>query len=374
MGIHAHRVAGGDMGQVSGDVRRQSGKPRPDPTSGVVPTPLGVESLQGRLGFGQPRTVTVVICAFAERRWDSLLNAVASLRAQRRLPDQFLVVIDHNPQLLERAQSSFPSDVEVCPNGDEQGLSGARNTGVRLAIGDVVAFLDDDAEADPGWLEELLEQYRSDVAGTGGVAIPVWPGGVRPGWFPREFDWVVGCSYLGLPTAVEPQRNLIGAGMSFRRSVFDVIGSFDTAMGRVGSHPLGCEETEFAIRLRRILVGAQILHVPHAIVYHHVAVERARVPYFLRRCYAEGISKAAVAQRAGRDQALSSERRYVLSTLPRGVLDGLRCTLRGDYWGFTRSAMICVGLLGTVAGYLRGIADNVGSRPRASASQGKPAR
>ena len=59
---------------------------------------------------------------------------------------------------------------------------------------------------------------------------------------------MVGCSHLGLPTTVTPQRNLLGAAMSFRRSVFDKVGAFDTDMGRVGSLPLGCEETEFALR------------------------------------------------------------------------------------------------------------------------------
>ncbi len=331
----------------------QNGEAGRSHTADVVPPALNaIDPLPDRFPPGLPRTVTVVICAYTEHRWDSLLNAIASLRVQRRPPDQLLVVIDHNLHLLERARSFFPSDVELTASQDEQGLSGARNTGVRLASGDVVAFLDDDAEADPGWLEELLARYGPDVAGVGGVAVPVWPGRGRPRWFPLEFDWVVGCSYLGLPEQVMPQRNLIGAAMSFRRSVFDTVGSFDTAMGRVGSFPLGCEETEFAIRLRRVLVGVQLLHVPPAIVHHHVAAERATVSYFLRRCYAEGLSKAAVTQRVGRDRALSSERRYVLSTLPLGVLDGLRSGLRGDVWGVARAAMICVGLLATLTGYL----------------------
>ncbi len=351
---HSHHVADGGAGHPQREIE-PGGEARRGLTADVVTPALnGVEPPPDRFPPGPPRTVTVVICAYTERRWDSLLNAIASLRMQRRLPDQLLVVIDHNHQLLERARSSFPSDIELVASLDEKGLSGARNTGVRLASGDVVAFLDDDAEADPGWLEELLERYRSDVAGAGGVALPVWPDRGRPRWFPLEFDWVVGCSYLGLPDHVMPQRNLIGAAMSFRRSVFDIVGSFDTDMGRVGSFPLGCEETEFAIRLRRVLVGAQLLHVPPAIVHHHVAVERARVSYFLRRCYAEGLSKAAVTQRAGRDEALSSERRYVLSTLPRGVLDGLRSGLRGDAWGVARAAMICIGLLATLTGYLMG--------------------
>jgi glucosyl-dolichyl phosphate glucuronosyltransferase len=354
MVTHAHRAADDDTGEASwgaGD----SGQQRQGLTADAVrPVPNGIESLQDLFPCGAPRTVTVVICAYTERRWDSLLSAIASLRAQRRLPDQLLVVIDHNDRLLEQARSTFSSDVEVRASVSQRGLSGARNTGIRLASGDVVAFLDDDAEADPGWLEELLGHYGPDVAGAGGIAVPVWPERDRPRWFPREFDWVVGCSYVGLPVTVAPQRNLIGAAMSFRRSVFDVVGSFDTAIGRVGSAPLGCEETEFAIRLRRILVGAQLLYVPHAIVHHHVARERAKVPYFLRRCYAEGISKAVVAERAGPEQALSSERRYVCSTLPLGVLDGLRSCLRGDPWAVARSAMICVGFLATLIGYLVG--------------------
>ena len=135
-----------------------------------------------------------------------------------------------------------------------------------------------------------------------------------------------------------PQRNLIGATMSFRRSVFDMVGSFDTAIGRRGWCRSDARKHNFSLRVQRALVGAELLHVPPAIVRHYDAVERATVPYFLRRCYAEGISKAVVAQRAGREQALSSERRYVRVTLPGGVVEGLRAGLRGDLGGLARSA------------------------------------
>jgi GT2 family glycosyltransferase len=352
VGTGAHHAAANDAGQ--GDRRTgQDGKARSNVNvSAVTPALTGAEPRPVRFPSGSPRTVTVVICAYTESRWDSLRDAIESLRRQRRAPDQCLIVIDHNDQLLRRAQASFPSDIDVLPSVEQRGLSGARNTGVLLATSDVVAFLDDDAEAEPGWLEELFAQYGPHVAGAGGVALPVWPGRDRPRWFPSEFDWVVGCSYRGLPNTIAPQRNLLGAAMSFRRAVFDEAGFFDTEMGRLGSLPLGCEETEFALRVRRTFVGMELVHVPRAVVRHHVAAERTMVRYFLRRCYAEGISKAAVAERAGREQALSSERGYVLSTLPRGVLDGLRAGLRGDAYGFARSAMILVGLLTTATGYL----------------------
>ena len=283
---------------------------------------------------------------------------------QRRLPDQVIVVIDHNEDLLRRSRATFPSDVEVLANEEVAGLSGARNTGVRVATGDVVAFLDDDAEAEPGWLEGLLAEYLPHVVGAGGAALPVWPRSGRPRWFPHEFDWVVGCSYRGLPDTVAPQRNLIGAAMSFRRSVFDEVGDFDTDMGRLGTIPLGCEETEFALRVRKTFTGTELVHVPLAVVNHHVGAERTKVRYFLRRCFAEGVSKAAVAQRAGSEQALASERMYVRSTLPSGIQGGLRAGFRGDLGGFARSVMIVAGLLTTTVGYLSGYLS-----PRARRSQ-----
>jgi hypothetical protein len=97
--------------------------------------------------------------------------------------------------------------------------------------------------------------------GAGGRALVVWPD-KRPGWWAPEFDWVVGCSYTGLPTTVAPVRNLIGAVMSLRGSLFDELGTFDTNLGPLGALPLGCEETEFAIRVRRGIAGANSCMYP----------------------------------------------------------------------------------------------------------------
>ena len=77
---------------------------------------------------------------------------------------------------------------------------------------------------------------------------PRWPER-RPRWLPPEFDWVVGCSYRGLPETVSVVRNPIGASMSLRTSLALEAGGFDDAVGRVGTSPRGCEETELAIRL-----------------------------------------------------------------------------------------------------------------------------
>lgn len=249
---------------------------------------------------GAADSVTVVICSNSERRWQSLLRALQSLRDQSRLPEQCIVVIDHNKELLRRAQISLPDDVEVMASEERQGLPGARNTGLNAARGAVVAFLDDDAEAAPGWLEELLKPYTApSVVGVGGRTVAVWPGR-RPVWMPAEFEWVVGCSSNAcLPKTIAPVRSLLGTAVSFRRSVLDQLGPFDTKMDRSHVPTMDCEETEFAIRVRRSLSGAELRYAPNAVVHHYVEPESARIRYFFRRCYSEGLHQAVVASGNG---------------------------------------------------------------------------
>lgn len=297
--------------------------------------------------------ISVVICAYTDRRWENIVGAVASVRAQTRPPARTILVVDHNPPLLERARAAF-SDVQVVPNVGRRGLSGARNSGIVHAIGEVVAFLDDDARAEPDWLERLAAGYvNPSVVGVGGAATPVWPGR-RPRWLPPEFDWVVGCSFTGMPEAPAPVRNLIGANMSFRREVFGSVGGFTDGIGRVGSRPLGCEETELGIRLRQWRPGSRLVYEPAAVVRHRVTADRMAWRYFCSRCFAEGISKAMVSRLVGARNALETERRYVRSVLPRAILRGLDPRRRDRPGGIATAGAILAGLSLATAGYLRG--------------------
>jgi glycosyltransferase involved in cell wall biosynthesis len=297
--------------------------------------------------------VSVIVCAYTETRWNGLYAAVEALRIQTLPPAEIIVVIDHNEALLDRLRRELPA---VCaqPNRARAGLSGARNTGVAIASSPIVAFLDDDAVPAPDWLARLVAPYGApDVIATGGRCDPVWVAG-RPRWFPDEFDWVVGSSYRGLPETTSEVRNPIGASMSFRSSALAAAGPFREDMGRVGPTPLGCEETELAIRMRERIPGSRILYVPGAEVAHLVPAERANISYFLRRCHAEGISKALVARVAGAGRALASERHYASRTLPAGALKGVRDALGGDAFGLLRTGSIVAGLIASATGYLSG--------------------
>jgi glycosyltransferase involved in cell wall biosynthesis len=297
--------------------------------------------------------VSVIICAYTETRWNDLLAAVSALRSQTLSPLEIIVVIDHNPTLFERAQTGIP-DIVLVSNKEKRGLSGARNSGIAVAQGDIIAFMDEDATAASNWIEQLNAGFEDpEVIGVGGAIEPVWLAG-RPAWFPKEFDWVVGCTYQGMPQTPTTVRNLIGCNMSFRREVFGVVGGFRDGIGRVGTRPVGCEETELCIRVNQRWPNKKLLYDPAAQVYHRVPANRGTWHYFRTRCFSEGLSKALVAQLVGSKDGLSNERTYTFRTLPLGVLRGSIDALRLDLNGLRRAASIVGGLAFTTAGYLKG--------------------
>jgi GT2 family glycosyltransferase len=298
--------------------------------------------------------VSVVICTCWTERWDDLVAAVESVRCQTLRPLELVLVVDHNRELAQRARERW-ADVSVVENPYDLGLSSARNAGIDSAKGEVVAFLDDDAVADPQWLENMLPTYAEEsVIGVGGSIEPQWNGS-RPAWFPEEFGWVVGCTYTGLPDRPTPVRNVIGTNMSFRRDVFDVIGGFESGIGQVGASPLRCDETELCVRARQRWPERSIVYDPRVRVAHRVTARRGQWGYFVSRCYVEGRSKAVVARLVGTRDGLSSELRYATRVLPAGVARGVRdALLRSDRAGWSRAGAIVVGFAATVAGFAAG--------------------
>ncbi len=297
---------------------------------------------------------SVIICAYTEKRWEDLNEAVASLRVQTMPPKEIILAIDHNPALFKRAVIQFP-DLTVVENSQVRGLSGARNSGIGATHGNVIAFMDEDAVASPEWIELLDEGFSSPgVMGVGGAILPWWMTD-QPGWFPEEFYWVIGCTYRGMPESTSPVRNLIGCNMAFRTEIFHKAGGFRSEIGRIGTYPTGCEETELCIRARQIHTDGVFVYEPRAFVRHRVPESRTTWKYFTNRCYAEGLSKALVSRMVGAQDGLASERTYTFKTLPRGVFRAITNALFRQKWtDLGKAAAIVVGLLFTTAGYLVG--------------------
>lgn len=300
-------------------------------------------------------TISAVVCAYTDARRELLDNSIEAILDQLGPKDQLVVSIDYNDELFERVSTQYGDRATVVPNSKERGICGARNSGIHAATCDVVAFVDDDAQIQPGWLERLREDYRDPaVTGVGGNAQPVWPSEAPP-WFPETFNWVVGCSHEGLPVERAPVRNLLGCNMSFRREALEAVGGFNSEIGQVGGGMMRCDETELCIRINQQTASPLLLLDPQVKVRHWVTADRTTPKYFLRRCYWEGVSKQLLSTMVGQSDALSTERRYTLAVLPKAFARELVAGVRSRDQRLAhlgRSAAVVVGLGVTTYGYV----------------------
>jgi len=285
--------------------------------------------------------VSVVIACHSMDRWSHTIAAIDSSLGQQPRPRHVIVVVDNNIELYDRLLTES-RDMIVLHNTGERGASATRNLGVEYAVTSLVAFLDDDAVARPGWLLRLIAPFVDpSVIGTGGGIAPAWEGTV-PAWFPSEFGWAVGASYRGMPRTPQRVRNVWSGNMAVRRASFDAVAGFRRGFGKLGntSRP---EDTDFCIRVTTA-VGGSWMYVPDAWVDHRVPQERGTFRFFVRRCYAEGRGKIAMSRLLGSDGSLGTEGDYLRRTLPSGVRRGVSIAVRrGELIGVARAGAIVVG-------------------------------
>jgi len=297
-------------------------------------------------------TVSAVICAYTEERWPLLVRSVASVLRQQRQPLEVIVCVDHNDALLEQCRREWGQGsvagavpIVVIANRYEGRLGSARNSALEIAAGDIVAFLDDDARAEPDWLGRLLAPYGDErVVAVGGAPLPECEGR-RPRRFPFEFDWVFGCAYAGLPENRAVLARLIGANMSAQRETLASIGGF---------HSDNHDDMDMCHRLVHVYPDALIVYEPAALVQHHVPKARTTWSYFWRRCYFVNKGKVEAFSQMEAAASLSADIGFVGSALTRGVPRELGQVLKGDLWGAARAAAIVVGIILAGAGHLAG--------------------
>ena len=214
---------------------------------------------------------SLVICT--RDRPEELARCLASLGEQTRAPDEVIVV--DNASRDERTRAAAEAAGVVYVREDRPGLDIARNTGVRAAHGDIIAFTDDDVRLHPRWFERLAGALEDSTAmAVTGLVLPAeleteaqqiferhW--GFGRGYAPREF----GAEFFAadVKTGSEVWKIGAGANMAFRRAAFDRAGLFDERLD-VGA--AGCSgDSEFWHRI--LSKGGVCRYEPSAVAFHY---------------------------------------------------------------------------------------------------------
>jgi glycosyltransferase involved in cell wall biosynthesis len=243
-------------------------------------------------------SASVVVCT--RNRAALLSRCITSIAAQRP-PERYVEIIvvdnastDSTPTVARRLQQEF--DGVRYAYESRLGLSRARNHGIRIARGDLLLFIDDDATAQPGWLDAVHDAFaRPDVAAVAG-RIRLDHSTPRPRWFGPDVEQLFSGLDLGeRPRLLGPREWPFGSNMSVRRAVAIDLGGFPEELGRVGDSLLSNEETAFFEQLRRR--GQRIAYAPAAVVEHDLPQERLTLRYLTRRAYAQGRSDARLHER-----------------------------------------------------------------------------
>ena len=250
--------------------------------------------------------LSVVVCT--HQRVRHLVTCLAALAALEDTVEVIVVDSASSPPVADAAEGfrdHLPQLMYVYE--EEPGLSVARNTGLRVATCDLVAFVDDDAAPEPAWARRIVSGFKgAEVACVGGSCTAVFEA-PRPRWMSDRLLELAGISNFGGSSRLVTRSAdyPFGANIAFRKDALAAIGGFDPALGRTRSSLLSGEESA---AIRRLLSrGYQVRLEPSAVVRHTVTTERLQRGYYRRRFYWQGVTRARMGSRVRRAGGLLLE-------------------------------------------------------------------
>ncbi|MEL6939085.1 MAG: glycosyltransferase family 2 protein [Cyanobacteria bacterium J06598_1] len=252
--------------------------------------------------------ISAIICTHNREEYlgaaiDSLLSQT-DLLSQAALERYEIIVVDNastdSTAAIARSYAENPKFRYV--HEPTLGLSVARNRGAQEAQGEILAYLDDDAEASAEWLSTLLGVFEAEekIAIAGGKVTLIWPPGAEPPrWLSDDLASGLGAYDLGDELIYIEQPSLTPRGLNYavRKSFLNAVGGFDTHLGRVGKNLLSNEEQQ----LTRLALDREqkVAYVPTALAAHNVAPARMKPGWFLSRSWWQGISESYREQSCG---------------------------------------------------------------------------
>lgn len=283
----------------------------------------GQRDRSARRGAG-PADITVAVCTY--RRYALLDLALQSL-VRQAVPHEpaRILVVDNSPD----APGSHAAEARwrTCANltwlrEPQPGLSRARNAAIAATQTPFIAFLDDDAVADPGWLAALLAAFErlGPAAHVVGGRVSLQFEAPRPDWLGDALlMYLSGCD-LGRETRfLTPGELVVGANIAYRTEAVRTAGGFSTSLGRIGGGAtlLSNDETELEERIHAR--GGRTGYAPAAHVTHRVTPDRLTQAWLRRRSAWQAVSdfvRAPQQTQDGSDEAWRRVRRYLATCRP----------------------------------------------------------
>ncbi len=219
------------------------------------------------------KQTSIIVCTVD--RLTDLEECLKSLRPFSPAVAQ-IIVVNNGPHMAAVKEIARRQGATVVTE-PRRGVSRARNAGIRAAMGNIMAFLDDDSLADPDWLPLLLAPFRDPkvLAVVGSIFAQTLRDPVS-----QAFDFLHRAQFPESQRTVNgnsgensfPMRSaLVGnANMAIRRAAFDRFGYFDTRFGR-GTRIGSGEEPDLLLRI--LLGGAKIVVEPAARIFHRHSTE-----------------------------------------------------------------------------------------------------
>ena len=201
-----------------------------------------------------------------------------------------IIIVDNNSQdntrdVVEDFRINSGLNVVYAFEG-KQGLSYARNSGIKEAKGEIIVFTDDDVIVDKHWLVNMIGAFEeTDAVCVGGKILPIWEKS-PPKWLKKELYGYLALQDLGDKHVRMAEPEIWGANFAVKSSVFQKYGYFNTAIGRTPAKLYGGEDTEF---IEKLIKGQErVYYSPDMLVHHCIPKERMEKTYFRKWKYNAG--------------------------------------------------------------------------------------
>ena len=243
----------------------------------------------------QPRISLVIATFNGATRIGTTLHSLLTQSLSSELWEAVVVnnnSTDTTADVVREFMAAHPEITIVPTEEPRQGLSYARNRGIEVARGEIIAIIDDDEIASPQLLADYLHFFDThpEAVAAGGRIVPLYANG-RPEWMSRHTERpIAGTLDLGDRVIPFPEGKYFGGGnMALRRSAIEKYGAFNPALGRRGTTLLGGEEKELYARLHD--AGEMVFYIPTAYIQHIIPESKLTRDYFERVCFRIGQSE-----------------------------------------------------------------------------------